>query len=235
MSGLNPLISLQAGNAPTFGPDMRQVASLAELAMRMQQFREQNQTLGALRNAYANPQNFVGGAPTMAAISQAGQISPQAAMQLTQVGNEAMRAQAEATRMEYLRQSLSSKTNQSLMKVKEDALETYQTARARGLPEAEARAAAQRVYTDGNQQVFDTGLVPPSQMKAMPPNFDPMAVPQHIDQWKKLQDYVDAQKKEGREEQKFGREGVDKPQTVVGDNTGGQPVFAQLNKDTGRI
>lgn len=234
--GLDPTISLQAGrNIPQFGPDVGQVLSLARLGMAVQQQQQQQQSLAALRQAYANPANFQGGMPTMAAISQAGQQSPEAAMELQKFGAEGARTQYLQQQMESARQQLGQRWNKALMTTKQDAQDTYQTALANGSPEPEARAAAQRVYTAGVQQELDTGEIPASQARMISPNFDPRANAQHLENYKKVQDYLTAQKKEGREEQSASREGFGDAGNYVGSNTGGQPVFAQLNKDTGRI
>jgi hypothetical protein len=181
MSGINSAIPLQAGNAPTFGPDFRQIATLADLAQRMQAAQQQQQTLATLRQTFANQGNFAGGMPTAAAINQAGAVSPPAAMELEKFGGAAARQQ-------YLQQTLASKSNQALMKVKEDAIETYQTQLAQGMPEPEARAAAQRVYSQGNQDILSTGEVPASQARLIPPNFDPQSTPQHVAMWKQIQE-----------------------------------------------
>lgn len=235
--GLDPNISLQSGrNLPQYGPDVGQIMSLARLGMAIQQQQQQQQTLAALRQAYANPQNFVGGMPTMGAISQAGQASPQAAMELQKFGMEGAKGAYLQQQLQHVKEQMALDHNKEAMGIQDKAQELFETrVNVDKWPVPEARAAAQRFYTDSFDRLFATGAMPESQRRMIPPNFDPAANAQNIARRKQIQDLIASQEKEGLERQKASREGFGEAGDYVGSNTRGQPVFAQLNKDTGRI
>lgn len=143
---------------------MRKASQVALAQREMQAMDRQSQSQDAIRNVLADPSMK----------DAAGNLKPEA---IQQVMGYDLKSGITLDRAQLDRQAQTSELSikgQQLIedKVRAPSAIAYRQAKAQGLSDEQATAAAQAVYNDGLKDVKGSGLFSDTQMADMPPNFD---------------------------------------------------------------
>lgn len=154
---------------------LNSIAQMMQMKQSAEQMRQQRAIQNSLAAIYANPQNLgPDGLPSAQAIQQIGRISPQTAQELT-TQRAAVDEKLALTSKDQMDAGLSAQKNIQSM-VRDPALNAYDQGLASGKSPQQAQQIAQKIYSDGLDQLYSGGYVP-DQMKAeLPQNFDPVRV-----------------------------------------------------------
>ena len=185
MSGVAWQIPLHAGqDIPQFGPDpqklLNEQVTAAKLAELNRQTQQDQQGQNALKQLYANPDNFgPDGRLKPEAIRTIGMADPAAAVSLQSSLTHDALAQAQL-------KIASAKEGEEViaekMKVGQEANSVYQMALKEGGPAA-AQRAAQDAWSTGRNELISSGLASPEAIASMPPNYDFNRVNRSVSAW----------------------------------------------------
>lgn len=196
MTSINSMIPLAANPAATSGPDMKNVLAAQAEALKLNQARQQQASLNALRQLFADPSNLdASGNPTPEAMNKIMSIDPGTGMQLrnNMVRNEEAKVQLDASKTE-----LFAKKFGMIKDVSSEALTAYEESVKNGTPPQQAQAQAQKVYTDGLGRLRQSGLFSDQDMTKAPTNFNPVDARSRVmsyEQWQAQQEKEKADKR----------------------------------------
>ena len=162
---LDTSIPLQAVT-PDFSQatDPRRILSMQQLAMQVQQARQQQQNQNALKALYADPTNLdASGNLNKNALGKVMRIDPATGLQIEQ-----RQLQFDSTRTEAF-----AKKQEMSQDVRGKALTVYEDALKSGLPEPQAREKARMAQNEGLDDLRKSGLFSEQEQGAFPNDFDP--------------------------------------------------------------
>lgn len=168
---IDPSIPLSAqGPQPI---TLNSIAQLMEMQQQVQQMKTQRAMQNALAGIYANPDNLgPDGMPNAEAIQKLARISPQAAQQMT-VQKAGLDEKLALTSQHQAEAGLNAQKNiQSL--VRDPSLNAYDQALASGKSPQQAQQIAQQIYSEGMDQLFQSGSIPDQMKQQLPKSFDPV-------------------------------------------------------------
>ena len=166
-------IPLAAGNwKPPAPPDPLNRLRAVSAMMQIQQQQQQIEGLNALRAMYSDPANLdKTGQPTPDAMNRLMSVSPQLGMQ---VQRNILANQDAAARRSFEMSRVTQNVDKAVSGVRDSALNAYDDALSRGLPDAQARNIAQQTLRDGVSELRDTGTIPADVMSHISQTqFDP--------------------------------------------------------------
>lgn len=188
---IDPSIPLAANPGQPF--TLNSIAQLMQMQQQAQLMKQQRAVQNSLAAIYADPRNLgPDGMPNAQAIQQIGRISPQAAQQLTTQKAEIDEKRALTSKNQAESGLQAQKNIQSM--VRDPALNAYDEALASGKSPQQAQKIAQKIYSDGLEQLFSSGYMPDAMKGQVPMNFDPVRVRANSLSYKDAQDL--AQKRE---------------------------------------
>ena len=154
---------------------LNSIAQMYQMQQQIQMQKQQRQVQNALSQIYSNPANLgPDGMPNAQAMMQIAKISPQTAQQLT-----TQRATVDE------KMALTSKDQQEAAmafqknvqaQVREPALNAYDEALKQGKNPQQAQMIGQKAYSDGLDNLIQSGYVPDSMKSQLSQNFDPSGV-----------------------------------------------------------
>lgn len=185
-SGVDPSVIL--GGSTNF-LNIGDIQKAQSNALALQQQQRQAAGQNALQKLYADPKNTVNGQLTPAALKAVMAIDPQTgfAIQDQQLKMQDNQTKVASDQHDYIASTVAT-----------PAMEAYQDA-LKTMPQPQAAAVAQSVYSDGLKTAGSSGLFSSDQVAQMPQNFDPVRVGAG------LQSYSDYQKN-GLAQSKLGLE-----------------------------
>lgn len=149
--------------------------ALLQMLAEVQQYKANERAIqgqNALRELFANPQNLdPKGNPTGDAMRKVMAIDPGTGLKLRQQIVQTEQAQASLANAQS---ETALHRIQLLHDRNGEAIQVYDDEMAKGTPEAQARADAQKVYSAGLKDLSSGGLFSPEQLAAINPQFDPV-------------------------------------------------------------
>jgi hypothetical protein len=193
---LDPSIILAGAPPAPQGFTPNSLAQIMQMRQANQEFKTQQAMQNALAAIYSNPANFgPDGMPNAEAIQNIGRVAPQAAQQLISQ-KAALEEKRALTAKDQAEAGLAAQKNIQAL-VRDPALNAYDQALAAGKAPQEAQRIAQKVYSEGMEQLSQSGSIPDLMKSQLPQAFDPVQVRATSLTYKQAQDLN--QKKEAQQ------------------------------------
>ena len=215
--------------------DLGASAKDAQAMIQGQQMLQEVKRQNALRGILGAPGAIdpTTGAPTPQAMQRVMGVDPNAGLKLQQ---NALMGQQQQLRMQGLRSDLFAKKLDNMYDIYAPILETYEDSAKGGMPEPQARAAAQEALDAANKQLTEGGMYSPQEAQRFLTQFDPTKMYQFVVGSKQYQDWRRTRVQENREAHTAARGAWDQPKEMQWAGEGGQPQagMLQFNKDDGK-
>jgi hypothetical protein len=154
---------------------LNSIAQMYQMQQQIQMQKQQRQVQNALSQIYSNPANLgPDGMPNAQAMMQIAKISPQEAQSMT-----AQRANVDeklALTSQHQQDAALAFQKNVQAQVREPALNAYDEALKQGKTPQQAQMIGQKAYSDGLDNLIQSGYVPDSMKAQLSQNFDPNGV-----------------------------------------------------------
>lgn len=172
----DPSIILSGQPAPeTYQNVLAQAYKIKQMQFDQQQQQQELQSQNSLRSLLSDPTNLdpETGLPTREAVAKAYGINPATGLKLSNALATAEEDKAKAT---LSKSETFVKKNELVDEARSSALESYDRDLAAGIPETQARANAQSVYSEGVTGLRKSGIFSKDEADTMASAFDPVSL-----------------------------------------------------------